>query len=254
MFQGLVLLVDDEPIAAEDSMAALKQFVRPEQILYASSADEAIRLLDSRPVALVFLDIEMPEESGFFIAAYLDDHWPDVPYVFLTGHADFALESYDYEPVDYLIKPVDLSRLARTFERLEDRREQRPSGKVAVRFGQEYDLVDPQKIAYICKEKRKIWIRMKDGSEYQTTSSLEELDKIFEDYGFFRCHQSFLIPIADVERVSTGRFGQTYEATLQNVTVSPVSRGKYGLLREKLETLGIPFVRGTASSEREEKR
>ena len=46
-------------------MAALKQFVRPEQILYASSADEAIRLLDSRPVALVFLDIEMPEESGF---------------------------------------------------------------------------------------------------------------------------------------------------------------------------------------------
>ena len=54
MFQGLVLLVDDEPIAAEDSMAALKQFVRPEQILYASSADEAIRLLDSRPVALVF--------------------------------------------------------------------------------------------------------------------------------------------------------------------------------------------------------
>ena len=45
--------------------------------------------------------------------------------MFLTGHADFALESYDYEPVDYLIKPVDLSRLARTFERLEDRREQR---------------------------------------------------------------------------------------------------------------------------------
>ena len=71
---------------------------------------------------------------------------------------------------------------------------------------------------------------------------------------FFRCHQSFLIPIADVERVSTGRFGQTYEATLQNGTVIPVSRGKYGLLREKLETLGIPFVRGTASSEREEKR
>ena len=174
--------------------------------------------------------------------------------MFLTGHADFALESYDYEPVDYLIKPVDLSRLARTFERLEDRREQRPSGKVAVRFGQEYDLVDPQKIAYICKEKRKIWIRMEDGSEYQTTSSLEELEKIFEDYGFFRCHQSFLIPIADVERVSTGRFGQTYEATLQNGTVIPVSRGKYGLLREKLETLGIPFVRGTASSEREEKR
>ena len=83
MFQGLVLLVDDEPIAAEDSMAALKQFVRPEQILYASNADEAIRLLDSRPVALAFLDIEMPEESGFFIAAYLDDHWPDVPEVFM---------------------------------------------------------------------------------------------------------------------------------------------------------------------------
>ena len=90
---------------------------------------------------------------------------------------------------------------------------------MAVRFGQEYDLVDPQKIAYICKEKRKIWIRMKDGSEYQTHFPLEELERFLRTMVFFRCHQSFLIPIADVERVSTGRFGQTYEATLQNGTV-----------------------------------
>ena len=124
---------------------------------------------------------------------------------------------------------------------------------MAVRFGQEYDLVDPQKIAYICKEKRKIWIRMKDGSEYQTTSSLEELEKILRTM-VFSLPSVLSDPDRDVERVSTGRFGQTYEATLQNGTVIPVSRGKYGLLREKLETLGIPFVRGTASSEREEKR
>ena len=254
MFQGQVLLVDDEPIAAEDSIAALRQFVRPEQILYAASAEDAVKVLENESVALVFLDIEMPEESGFFVASYLDAHRPKIPYVFLTGHADFALESYEYEPVDYLIKPVDRVRLARTFERLEDRREQRPSGKVAVRFGQEYDLVDPRQIAYICKEKRKIWIRMKDGGEYQTSSALEELEKIFEDYGFFRCHQSFLIPLADVQRVSAGKFGQTYEAALQNGVVVPVSRGKYGLLKEKLETIGIPFVRGTVSPDREQKR
>ena len=77
--------------------------------------------------------------------------------------------------------------------------------------------------------------------------SLDELEQIFGDYGFFRCHQSFLIPVGDIRQVSSSMFGQTYEASLEGDTVIPVSRSKYARLKEELKLLGIPFVKGVTS-------
>ena len=184
--------------------------------------------------------------NGFSLAAYLEEKHKGLPYVFLTGHADFAAESYEYEPVDFLTKPVDVTRLGKTFERVE-KRSSSAAGKVAVRTGSDYVLVAPGEIRYICKEKRKIWIRLKDAGEYQVALSLDELEQIFHDYGFFRCHQSFLIPLSDIRRVSASMFGQTYEALLGEDTLVPVSRSKYAKLKEELKSQGIPFVKGIIS-------
>ncbi len=246
MYDGLVLLVDDQPLAAEDSIAALKHYLLGGQILYVENAADAMKALREHPVSLVFLDIEMPDMSGFSLAAHLEAEHKGLPYIFLTGHADFAVESYDYEPVDFLTKPVDVKRLGKAFERAE-KKASPSAGKVAVRTGQDYVLVAPKEIGYICKEKRKIWIRLKDGREYQSAMSLDELERIFSDYGFFRCHQSFLIPVGDIRQVNSSRFGQTYEAALKGDLVVPVSRSKYTRLKEELKLLGIPFVKGVTS-------
>lgn len=250
MFDGLVLLVDDQPLAAENSIAALKQYVPEDMILFTDDPIHAQHLIDTMLVSLVFLDIEMPDVSGFKLAEHMETMKKGIPYVFLTGHADFALESYDYEPVDFLTKPVDLLRLEKTFERVNNwKRENSDCGKVAVRTGQDYVLVDPQEILYICKEKRKVWIRMKNGQEYQVALSVEELERIFVDYGFFRCHQSFLVSLTNIQRVYASKFGQTYEAELVGGVRVPVSRSKHARLREELEGLGIPFVKGVVPKE-----
>lgn len=246
MYEGLVLLVDDQPIAAEDSLAALKHYIPQEQMLYVTDAAKAVQILEEKNISLVFLDIEMPDMSGFELAAYIEEKHTGLPYVFLTGHADFAAESYEYEPVDFLTKPVDVARLEKTFERVE-KRSVPAAGKVAVRTGQEYVLIEPKEISHICKEKRKIWIRLKDGREYQAASTLEELEQIFCDYGFFRCHQSFLIPLGDIRQVNASMFGQTYEAELKGNVIVPVSRSKYGKMKEEISRLGILFVKGIVS-------
>ena len=77
--------------------------------------------------------------------------------------------------------------------------------------------------------------------------SLDELEQIFCDYSFFRCHQSFLIPLGDIRQVSASMFGQTYEAVINGDTVVPVSRSKYAKLKEELKLLGVPFVKGVIS-------
>lgn len=245
MFEGYVLLVDDQPIAAEDSVAALSCYVKPEQVLFAENVETAREILRTRPVQLAFLDIEMPDEGGFWLASYIEEHYNGLPYVFLTGHADFALESYEYEPLDFLTKPVDIKRMGRTFERLERKADSGKEEKIAVRTGADYIFLTVGEILYICKEKRKILIHMKDGVCYQTSFTLEELERIFSSYRFFRCHQSFLIPLENIREVGSSKFGQTYEAVLDDGTVVAVSRSRYGRLKEELKQMSIPLVKGS---------
>lgn len=64
-------------------------------------------------------------------------------------------------------------------------------------------------------------IHRKDGEICQTSHTLEELERIFLDYHFFRCHQSFLVPLANIQAVGASRFGQTYEAKLEGGTSVP---------------------------------
>lgn len=242
MISGKILLVDDQPTAAQASIDALTNFVSKDQILYASTAAQAIQILDSTPLAAAFLDIDMPDTKNFSLAKYIDQKHKGLPYVFLTGYANFAAESYDYEPLDFLTKPIDVVRLEKTFARLAQKKEEIPSGKIAIRSKNDYILVDPQEISYIFRNQRKSQINCLDGKTLFVSATIEELELIFEDYNFFRCHKSYLIPCGQIVQVRSGQYGRTYEAVLTDDSVIPISRNRYPALREKLERLGVRFL------------
>ena len=82
MISGKILLVDDQSAAAQASMDVLENFVPRQQILYASTAAQAIQILDSTPLAVAFLDIDMPDTKNFSLARYIDEHHKGLPYVF----------------------------------------------------------------------------------------------------------------------------------------------------------------------------
>ena len=110
-----ILLVDD----AEGSMKITKQALElfPEASVEGTAASgmEAIAYIRKHPVDLVLLDIEMDEMNGFEVASYLHRHYPEVQYVFVTGHTDFALCGYNYQPLSFIIKPISVSRLERVW-------------------------------------------------------------------------------------------------------------------------------------------
>ena len=221
MKQINVLIVDDDEHSLRLSLRAMEQLVEPTCIHCAQTAAETMRILENEPVELAFLDIDMPDTSGFSIADYIRAHTPQVKYVFLTGYVDFAARSYDYEPLDFLTKPIDLMRLRKTLERYEAR-------------GQE--------ISYIGKEMRHIKLHCRNGQTYTVRHSLDELEAVFSDFGFFRIHQSYLAPLSNITSVRTSAFGKTYEAVLSNGTALPVSRNKYQQLRSFLVSRGIQFI------------
>lgn len=237
-----ILLVDDQELPARDSIRALEHFWPRDSIHYVSTPAEAMDYLRERGADLVFLDIDMPGTSGFSLASYLDAHHKGTPYVFLTGYPNFAAESYDYTPMDFLTKPIDLVRLQRTFDRLNKTPETPETGRIALHTKQGYTLVDPCNILYAGKIHRKIVLQCRDGSQIPVSASLEELEVILSDWGFFRCHQSYLVRLADIREIVPSSFGQTYDAVLSDGTAIPISRGKNPLLREALKKQGVRFL------------
>lgn len=242
MINDNVLIIDNEESSLKYSKNMIEQFVNPENIFCTTKPVDAIRIMESKSIKLVFLDIDMPEISGFSLAGYIEKSQPHIKYVFLTGYANFAAESYNYEPLDFLTKPIDLLRLKKTLDKYANSDSGFSSERIGIDTGSGFVLLSSSSIDYIYKQNRDVIIKCKSEKLYVVHYSLDELEAVFCDYGFFRTHQSYLVPLSRIVSVTQSLFGKTYEAILPDGTKVPVSRGKYPKLREYLVQKGIKFV------------
>ena len=109
------IIVDDEKLARQGLKELLKEFPEVEVIGEASNSDEAIEQIDKLKPQLMFLDIEMPEKTGFDLLEELIET-PAV--IFTTAYNEFAIKAFEVNAMDYLLKPVQLSRLREAIGRV----------------------------------------------------------------------------------------------------------------------------------------
>ena len=114
------ILVDDEPLATQGLQLRLEPHDDVEVIATCSNGREAISAIKTHKPDLVFLDIQMPGFDGFSVVQGLMEIEPPL-FVFVTAYGDHALRAFEAQAVDYLMKPVDESRLADTLERVRQR-------------------------------------------------------------------------------------------------------------------------------------
>jgi DNA-binding LytR/AlgR family response regulator len=234
-----VLVVDDDAVAMVEAKQNIGFYVEENRIYMATNAVEMMRLLSTVPMDLAFLDMEMPDTDGFSIADYLTKVQPKTKYVFLTGHTELGAKSYEYEPIDFLCKPVNALRLQKTFERFDRLHGVTPrEEQIAVETNTGYILVSPKEIRYISRDSRKTVIHC-GAEEHTVKSTLTELEVIFADYDLIRCHQSFLLSLGHVTGAEKSAFGRTFSAVLDTGERVPVSREKYPQLREYLTRQGL---------------
>ena len=237
-----ILLVDDEAEMRASIRELLSSYRRFCVAGEAESREAALALLDQREVDVIFSDIQMAGGSGFALAETVHRIRPDILVVFLTGYADLALDGYRYGPVAFLVKPVSRQRLERTLERIEEWRDRRAPPPEAVRVGIQteggYRIADPRRIAYLEKSQRRIKICWKGGSFDFTGRPMQELEEMLLDHDFFRCHQSYLVPLGDIQSIQKESFGRSYKLLLSGGTELPLSRKKYYELRDVLREKG----------------
>lgn len=231
------LLVDDDASCLDALRSALKLFPQVTVTAAVPGGREALPVLHQGGIDLVFLDIEMEEFSGFELARHIHTVYPNVLFIFLTGHVDFALEGYEYAPVDFLVKPVNPLRLERALHRAEELlagRREYPDGdeRIGIRTNSGVEFIPVADIFYVEKKGRKIFLVDTSGRRHPASDSLQKLEDILEPYEFFRCHQSFLIPLHKIRRIGTDEIRGTYQLELDGLDQTiPVSREKYSELR-----------------------
>ncbi len=241
-----VLLVDDDVHAREALRAALSAFPCVAVAGEAADGQEAMALLAQTAIDLAFLDIDLGAFNGFHLAQHIQLVYPRTKIIFLTGHTDFALKGYDYAPVDFLIKPVNMLRLERALDRVQKQRAgedaipRSDDARVGVHVDGRLELIRVRDISYMEKTRRKVLIRCSDGKQYCTSDPLQRLQTIFEPHGFFRCHQSFLVSLDKVQSIRHDELNTSQFLCLEGADdLVPLSRDKKSELYELLTQRGV---------------
>ena len=214
------MIVDDEPLARSELRFLLEDSGRVGTIVEAASAREAVEKLMEGRVDVIFLDISMPKTSGMQLAEALNKLRYPPAVVFVTAYSEFALEAFNVDAVDYLVKPVETDRLEQALNKVQARGGSRAATatttqKQASRASQERIpvvksgrkvLVPVDQIRFI--ESKDDYSCIYTGEErFLSTISLTKFEGRLESLGFFRVHRAFLINLAyakSVEVISSG--------------------------------------------------
>ena len=249
------LLVDDEAPARSELRYLLQAHAEVKVVGEAASAAEAIELTRELAYDVVFLDVEMPGAIGLETAPHIHERPEPPAIVFVTAHAEYAVDAFAVEAFDYLLKPVDPERLARVVERLRERSHENavPVDKVPVVAGGGTELLDPDQIHYAHAEGDYSRVHTYDRT-YLCTSSLGELEGRLGSR-FARIHRSYLVNLAKVAGVRRAsdrfRLQLTDESRTElDVVAAPVARGA----RAPRASRGVSGSRGTHRSSRRPRR
>ncbi len=115
-----IMIVDDEKLALRSMSHHLKEFTNVEIVGLFNDPREALKLASNEHIDLVFLDIEMPEINGMVLAERLMEKQPHIRIVFVTAYSEYAIQAFELNAMDYLLKPVQRSRIAVTLQRSSD--------------------------------------------------------------------------------------------------------------------------------------
>lgn len=223
------LIVDDEPHVRSELAYALRRTGHRVRFEESSTAIDAIARLQRERYDVVFLDIRMPGLSGLEAMPVIAKlpHRPDV--VFVTAHDDHAVQAFEHEAVDYLLKPVSAERLSKALARVRARHarpapELSASARFPVELGGRTLLVRPSEVRYVSASGHDVSVHTFESS-FRYRGTLAECAQRLQEQGFLRVHRAYLVNPEHVVEVRPF-FAGTYTLVTDDKVRSevPVSR------------------------------
>lgn len=252
------VVVDDEQLARDELCYLLGRVGGVEVVGQAANGVEALKVIEQHPPDLVLLDIQMPGLTGFEVARRLGEQGFDSHVVFVTAFDRHAIEAFEINAVDYLLKPIEAERLGTAVDRVrkrmqterttrsgtngdlekllsllaerQDRREQ-----LAIKVADRFILIHADDIVHASVEDDVITLVTNSLSGTSNYRTLDELQARLDPAVFWRVHRSHLVNINKVKEIVPW-FSRNYLLRMRDAkgTEIPVSRSQTKRLREYL--------------------
>jgi len=209
-------VLDDEPLAVKRLTRLLEDTGRVEVAGSDTDPERALASLNAHPVDVLFLDIQMPGMTGFDLLERLGRE----PFViFTTAYDRYALNAFEVNSVDYLLKPVEPERLARALDKLDkfhapdatdvralarqlaaELSPQRRLDRIASKVGERTTILDVARITHFFS-KDKLTFAAADGREHVVDATLSELEERLDPRRFVRIHRATIVNLAFVQEL-----------------------------------------------------
>jgi len=228
------IIVDDEEPAREEVKSILEKFSDIKIVGVFEDAISAFNFISNNPVDVVFLDINLPGVSGLKLADQLKE-FKNFPFiVFITAYSEYAVEAFEIGAVDYILKPIEETRLAKTILKLKNFISSKSMKKddfvVSVVNG-EMLLLKLQDISYFFVEQGKLFAK-KGSNEYLIKGmTLQEVEDRFKNSGFFRINKEYVINLSKVLKIIPWFKGK-YTIQMDNGDKLPLSPHRQKEFRE----------------------
>jgi DNA-binding LytR/AlgR family response regulator len=199
------LVIDDEPLAREAIKVYIEKMPELEFVDECENALQSMACLRKKNIDLIFLDIEMPEIDGISFLKMLKNI-PGV--IFTTAYRNYAVEAFDLDVIDYLLKPISFDRFVSAINKYYERTnisvnvqaeiKKETVNYLNIKADRKTYKVDISKIQYV--ESLKDYVKIVCSNESIVThDSLSNLETFLYEYGFIRIHRSFLVAIIKIK-------------------------------------------------------
>lgn len=238
-----IAVVDDERPARSELVFLLSSIYPEAGIFEADSAKAARDLIEKEKFQVMFLDINLGNVKGTVLASLIREKQPQAGIVFVTAYQDYAVEAFELDAVDYILKPYDLKRIQKAMQKLQERgfleekkEDTADSGlsadKLAIHGGNRIFLVDINDVIFLEANQRTCHIYTKD-HVYEETVPLTGLMEKLKDHNFFRVHKSFAVNLSAVEEILPSyNNGYSLRMKYYEKKAIPISRNQVKTIRE----------------------
>lgn len=224
------VIVDDERLARKELRKLLEEFPEIEIIGECSNGMEAITLINDQKPDLVFMDIEMPELNGFQVIEKIDKT-PAI--VFVTAYNDYALKAFEVNALDYIVKPVDPTRLKETIAKLHEENEEvnvegfergilKQGDKVFIKDGEKCWFINIEDVNLFESEGNYVRIYFNKFKPL-VLKSLNSLENKLDAKLFFRANRKYIINLNHITHIENW-FNGGLQVTLKDEKKIEISR------------------------------
>jgi two-component system LytT family response regulator len=229
------VIIDDEHDAIESVKLLLKEnFTNISIVDTAQSVKDGEKIIKDNKPDIVFLDVEMLDGTGFDLLEKIEER--DFSVIFITAYNQYAIKAFKYSAIDYILKPIGVEEFIEAVNKIENTnnktdnnidilleniKKEKPE-KIALSTTEGIEFVKISDIIYVCAEGSYSTLRFVDSSELVVSKNIGELESLLVDYTFYRSHQSYLINLLHVKKVTRS----DNEVVMDDGSVTFLSRRK----------------------------